>query len=64
LRRYRQALLAALAGYALAVLALVVVGAGVAAAVWVVVLAKLANPRSNKRDKRAYPHGLLAPGRR
>jgi hypothetical protein len=39
LQRYRQALLAAMAGYALVVLALVLVGAGIAAAVWVVVLA-------------------------
>lgn len=39
LQRYRQALLASLAGYALVVLALLLVGAGVAAAVWVVVLA-------------------------
>lgn len=38
LQRYRQALLAALVGYALVVLALVLVAAGVAAAVWVVVL--------------------------
>ena len=38
LLRYRQALLAALVSYVLVVLALVLVGAGVAAAVWVVVL--------------------------